>query len=157
MDEITAAKARELVDTFGSVRGASKATGIPRTTLQRRVAGVERATYPRPTGAAHPPAPSAKRSATNVEDDTAPATGGFSLRGVSLLVERPQGTIKKRLYSLRRGMGYRVDELSKEWHVTAETLRKHAKDYDALRYVELTPGEYVACIVHPDTVKEGQA
>jgi hypothetical protein len=98
------------------------------------------------------------RSAPDGSTTADPAQpGGFSLRGVNLLEERPQGTIKKRLFSLRRGMGYKLDDLSKEWHMTVETLRKHAKDYNALRYVELTPGEYVACIVHPDTVKEGAA
>ena len=89
-------------------------------------------------------------------DAPTPTAGGFSLRGKELLIMRPQGTIKKRLYSLQRGMGYRVDDLAHEWHVTAETLRKHARDYDALRYIELAPGEYAACVVHPETIKEGQ-
>jgi transposase-like protein len=61
--------------------------------------------------------------------------------------------MKARLYALRKGMGYKVESLSKEWGISADTIRKHAKDHRALVYVEATPGEYVACVVHPETPK----
>jgi predicted transcriptional regulator len=61
--------------------------------------------------------------------------------------------MKARLYGLRKGMGYKVESLAKEWGISADTIRKHAKDHHALVYVEATPGEYVACVVHPETPK----
>jgi len=82
-----------------------------------------------------------------------PPGGGFSLRGIRLLSKKPTDFMKARIYSLRRGMGYKIEDLSKQWGVSTETLRKHAKDHKALVYVEATPGEYVACIVHPETPK----
>lgn len=82
-----------------------------------------------------------------------PPSGGFSLRGVRLLSKKPADCMKARLYGLRRGMGYRIDALSKDWGMSTDTIRKHAKDHNALVYVEATPGEYVACIVHPETPK----
>ena len=83
----------------------------------------------------------------------APPAGGFSLRGVRLLSKKPADCMKARLYALRRGMGYKVESLQAEWGISADTIRKHAKDHHALVYVEATPGEYVACVVHPDTPK----
>lgn len=83
----------------------------------------------------------------------APPSGGFSLRGIRLLSKKPADCMKARLYALRRGMGYKVESLSKEWGVSTDTIRKHAKDHNALVYVEATPGEFVACVVHPETQK----
>jgi hypothetical protein len=80
-------------------------------------------------------------------------SGGFSLRGIRLLSKKPADCMKARLYALRRGMGYKIESLSKEWGISADTIRKHAKDHNALVYVEATPGEYVACVVHPETPK----
>lgn len=154
--EMTGQEVLALVKKHGSQKKAAKAAGVAKSTFNEWVKKAQR-------GAGGPDAgenvrtESFKGLAVAAEHTPSSASGGFSLRGVNLLEERPQGTIKKRLFSLRRGMGYRVDELSKEWHMSVETLRKHAKEYDALRYVEITPGEYVACIVHPDTVKENRA
>jgi len=83
----------------------------------------------------------------------APPPGGFSLRGIRLLSKKPADCMKARLYGLRKGMGYKVESLAKEWGISADTIRKHAKDHHALVYVEATPGEYVACVVHPETPK----
>ncbi len=95
--------------------------------------------------------PQAEPKAAN----STPPSGGFSLRGVLLLSKKPADCMKARLYGLRRGMGYKIEDLSKQWGVSTDTLRKHAKDHHALVYVEATPGEFVACIVHPETPKEG--
>jgi hypothetical protein len=73
------------------------------------------------------------------------------LSGVHLLSRKPMDAMKGRLYGLDRGMGYPVDDLARAWGVSAETLRNHAKNHNALAYVEATPGEYVPVVVHPET------
>jgi hypothetical protein len=47
-----------------------------------------------------------------------------------------------------------LETLSKEWNVSADSIRKQARRYDALKYVEIKPGEWVACVLHPDTAVE---
>lgn len=91
--------------------------------------------------------------AEQVPEIQAIPAGGFSLRGIRLLSKKPADCMKARLYNLRKGMGYKVESLAKEWGISADTIRKHAKDHNALVYVEATPGEYVACVVHPETPK----
>jgi hypothetical protein len=82
-----------------------------------------------------------------------PPSGGFSLRGVRLLSKKPADCMKARLYGLHRGMGYRIADLSSKWGISEDTIRTHAKRFGSLVFVEATPGEYVACVVHPETPK----
>ncbi len=88
-------------------------------------------------------------------DVAAPVTPAatFSLKGVHLLSRKPQDVMKARLYGLQRGVGYKIEDLARAWGVSLDTLKTHAKNYKALAYVEATPGEYVPCVVHPDTPK----
>ena len=136
---MTRKEAEALVEKYGSERKAAAALGMSRSALKRRMNG-EVAREP------------VKATTESKPQESAP--GAFSLRGVTLLNYRPQDTIKKRLYGLRRGMGYEVAELAREWRMTPETLRKHAREHKALAYVERTPGDYRACVVHPDQMKE---
>ena len=77
----------------------------------------------------------------------------FSLKGVAVLSKRPQDVMKGRLHGLKPGVGYEIDDLAEKWGVSPDTLRSHAKKHKALAYVEASPGEYVACVVHPDEMK----
>lgn len=94
-------------------------------------------------------------------DEPAPTANGaalpradFSLRGVSLLSKKPLDVMKGRFFALQRGVGYRIETLSHSWGCSEDTIRDHGKKHGALRYVEATPGEYIAVIVHPET-KQG--
>jgi hypothetical protein len=95
-----------------------------------------------------PPAPPPKVSISPAAPNSIVT---FSLSGVRLLSKKPLDQMKLRLYSLDRGVGYKIDGLCHTWGCSEDSLRDHAKRYGALRYVEATPGEYVACIVHPET------
>jgi hypothetical protein len=84
-----------------------------------------------------------------------PMSKGISLKGVTFFSKKPADTLKARFYALKRGTGYRLDDLVREWGVSADTLRQRAKEHNAFGYVEATPGEFVAIVVHPDTQKQG--
>lgn len=94
-------------------------------------------------------------------DDTSPdvtvsgAVGGFSLEGRNLLASKPTDVWKARFYALRRGMGYTLDHLADQWGNSVDIIRTKARRFGSLRYVEdnKAPGQYVACVVHPDTPK----
>lgn len=73
-------------------------------------------------------------------------TGGISLDGVRVSNDKPQSN----LFSLKRGLAYPVIELAKQWRVSPETIRKHARRFEALKYVEVN-GEWVACVINPET------
>lgn len=135
---MTKGDAEALVKKHGNITKAASAAGMPRSSFRRLLSG----------GATQ--APVARAAA-----DVSPATGGFTLTGKHLLVERPKDVWKGRFYALRRGMGYLVDHLSSEWGTSTELIRSKAKSMGALRYVEETanPGIYVACVVHPETPK----
>lgn len=79
--------------------------------------------------------------------------GGIALNKENVFKERPQDQSKRRFYSLEEGKGYPIDELAKDWGVGIDTIKKHARRWDALRYVEVTPGDYVPCVLHPNTAK----
>jgi hypothetical protein len=126
------ATARELIGRHGSIRKAAAATGISRPTFDRALR---------------------KQVDAPAATEKAPEVKTISLRGVAVLSRRPTDTLKARLFGLRKGVGYRVEDLAAEWHIGPETLRKRCKEHRALGYVEASPGEYVAVVVHPETVK----
>jgi len=120
--------------TVGDVRAMREKMGIP--------PAPSHTTRYRSTAPARPPAP------------TEPASGGISLRGVRISTHKPTEEVKRRLYQLKRGTGFPLDALSKEWGVSPDTIKKHARRYDCLRFVERGPGDWVACVLNPDTVVE---
>jgi len=64
---------------------------------------------------------------------------------------RPNEGIKAKIYELQKGRAFPIDELSHLWAVGRETLAQHAKRLDCVKYVEVSPGSWVQCILHPDT------
>ena len=132
---MTKHEARELVAKYGSMTAAAERVGCGRGKIKRALAQ-----------------PDEVENECSVLD--APAgVATFSLRGVSVLSKRPQDTLKGKLYGLKRGVGYKVEDLAGAWHLSVETLRKRAKEHGALGYVEATPGEFVAVVVHPESMK----
>jgi hypothetical protein len=67
---------------------------------------------------------------------------------------KPQDAVKAKIYTLRKGQGHPVDELAQEWCVGSETIRNHARNLGCLKYVEESPGQWVLCVLHPDTAKD---
>jgi hypothetical protein len=87
-----------------------------------------------------------------LDDAPPPSFKGIPLKeGVNVYTQQPQDRTKALIFSLPKGKGFPVIELSKEWNISPETVAKHAKRHDALRYVEESPGNYIKCVMHPDT------
>jgi hypothetical protein len=70
---------------------------------------------------------------------------------------KPREGLKAKFFRLKRNTGYPIQELADEWGCTADTLRRDAKRLDAILYVEISPGEWAQCVVHPDTATERKA
>jgi hypothetical protein len=98
--------------------------------------------------------PEAQTSPAPSGDQAAALRADFSLSGVHLLSRKPLDVMKGRFHALQKGVGYKVETLCRAWGCSEDSIREHGKKHGALRYVEATPGEYVAVIVHPET-KQG--
>ena len=96
-------------------------------------------------GEAAPPKPSDR------EPKVSPAAGGFSLEGRELLAQKPTSAWPARFRALRRGAGYRLEDLAAQWHASVNTIREKARDHKCLRYTNDDTGQYIPCVVHPDT------
>jgi len=72
-----------------------------------------------------------------------------------VLAEKPTDIWKVRFYALKKGTGFRLEDMASEWGTSTDTVRCKAKANGALRYVEdpKHPGMYVACVAHPSTPK----
>lgn len=83
------------------------------------------------------------------------ATSGFVLKDKPLLAQKPTDVWRGRFYALRRGMGYRIENLAREWCASEDTIKSKAKREGALRYTEdpEAVGQYIAIAVHPETPK----
>jgi len=130
---MTSTDAASLVKKHGSVTAAASASGIPRTTFRRLLN---------------------KPVAAGPEAQTLP--GGISLKGVRMLDKKPADSVKRLIYTLKRGMGYPLDMLSEKWGISPDTIRSHARRFEALKYVETAPGQWVPCVLHPDTAAEAE-
>jgi len=133
---MTREQVEEAVRKYGSQRKAAAALRVSRKTMRAALEGEGR-------------------------DDARPAVvsavagSGFLLVGRTVLSQRPTDVWRGRFYALRRGVGYRVDALAKEWGTSPDTVRSKAHAHGTLRYVEDPErlGNYIACAVHPDTPK----
>ena len=136
---MTTEEAKAAVAQYGSQRKAAAALGMSRRVIQRAVERDKRAAGP--------------SDSDTTPADVTPAVGGFTLTGKHLLAQKPTDVWKGRFYALRRGIGYRLEALVKEWGTAMDTIRAKARVHGALRYVEdpEQPGQYIACAVHPDT------
>lgn len=99
-----------------------------------------------------------KATVPSAPDETPTVTGatsGFVLKDKPLLAQKPTDIWRGRFYALRRGMGYRIENLAREWCASEDTIKSKAKREGALRYTEdpEAVGQYIAIAVHPETQK----
>lgn len=147
----------EAVREHGSGFNAADALGIPISTFYRwKTTGVPKSVRKKPQETVTDNISEEAEPQSTTTNRVSSATGGFSLAGKNLLAVKPHNVWKSRFYALRKGMGYPLDVLEKEWGVSAHTIKEKARrQYNALRYVESSErvGDYIECIVHPDTPK----
>ena len=82
------------------------------------------------------------------------AVRGINLSNVRVFDRKPNEGLKAKFYKLQKGKGFPLELLSNEWGVTEDTIKNQAKRLDCLKYVEVNPGDWIACILHPDTATE---
>ena len=130
------------VKKHGSARAAARANNMARTTFLERYKG-------RRSGSVKP------MDSMSMVAEPSKEIGGIRLSdSVRIRATKPSEGIKKKLFGLKRGVGYPVNDLSESWGCSPETLRSHARRHDALRYVEVGPGDWVHCVMHPETAAQ---
>jgi len=92
--------------------------------------------------------------APRVQPAAAKGGGGMPIGGKRVALRKPAESAKNHLLKLPKDRAYPVEELSERLCLSTETIRKHAKELDAIRYVEQAPGEWVPCILNPETAKK---
>ena len=87
-------------------------------------------------------------------DSLNPTQGGVSLKGKNVLPRKPAESASKFIRKLTLGRGFDIRELSREWGIGEDTVRRHAKDMGCLKYVEVEPDEWVPVVMNPETAKQ---
>lgn len=130
------AKAVEAYRKYGSFVKAGRALGCCDQTVARAVRRAEDDADPK------------------AGTDALPALRGFALRAETRVrAKRPAPTVRARFLELKRGLAYPESDVAREWGISAETLRKHARDAECFRYVETGPDAWEPCVMHPDTAR----
>ena len=79
---------------------------------------------------------------------------GVPIKAMRVSSRRPADSASTYILRLAKGMGYAPAELAAEWCISEDTVRRHAKDLKCLKFVEVTSGEWVTMILHPETAKQ---
>jgi predicted DNA binding protein len=121
----------QLVEEHGSIRKAAKAAGVSYSTFHQRL----RAGTPTTTKSGEAPPTDALKA--------------IDLTNRRVSDKRPPTTVKAKLYGLKKGRGYPITEAARDWGVSVENLRRHARDLDAVFFVEASPEEWVEVVTYP--------
>lgn len=78
---------------------------------------------------------------------------GISLVNVRISDKKPNETIKAKLYKLPKDKAFPVAALAKEWVASESNVRSKARELNCVRYVEVAPGDWVLCVLHPETAE----
>ena len=89
------------------------------------------------------------------ETATAASVGsGIPLRGMRVLARRPAESAAKHIKRLPKGRGFDPKALSHEWGMSEETIRRHARDLNCLKYVEVEEDEWAPLVMNPETAQQ---
>jgi len=89
------------------------------------------------------------------EASSAPSTGsGITLRGMRVLSRRPAESAAKFIKRLPKGRGFDPKDLARDWGMSEETIRRHARDMSCLKFVEVSEDEWVPLIMNPETAQD---
>ena len=73
------------------------------------------------------------------------------LKGLRVLVRKPNDSAAKFIKRLPAGVGFTISELSAEWGMSEETIRRHASGLGCLRYVETSEDNWTQLVLSPET------
>lgn len=92
--------------------------------------------------------------ATTTPEEFSGVSTGVNLKGLKVLPRKPAESASKFIRRLAMGRGFDIRELSKEWGIGEDTIRRHAKDMGCLKYVEIETDEWIPVVMNPETAKQ---
>ena len=79
---------------------------------------------------------------------------GISLSSKRVLARRPAESAAKYIKRLPRNKGFTPRDLSHQWGMSEETIKRHARDLGCLKFVELTEDEWQSLVMSPETAAQ---
>jgi hypothetical protein len=79
---------------------------------------------------------------------------GISLKSRRVTSHRPVETAAKYIKRLPQGRGFNPKDLSAEWGMSEETIKKYARDMGCLKWVEVSEDEWVQMVMSPETAAQ---
>jgi hypothetical protein len=79
---------------------------------------------------------------------------GISLKSRRVTSHRPVETAAKYIKRLPQGRGFNPKDLSTEWGMSEETIKKYARDMGCLKWVEVSEDEWVQMVMSPETAAQ---
>lgn len=79
------------------------------------------------------------------------ASGGFRLGACKVTNRKPADSAARYIRLLPGGKGFAPNQLASEWNLSEDTIRKHAKELGCLKFVEISPAEWIQLVLNPTT------
>jgi hypothetical protein len=76
---------------------------------------------------------------------------GISLSSKRVLSRRPAESAAKYIKRLQAGKGFLPRDLARQWGMSEETIKRHARDLGCLKFVEITEDEWQSLVMSPET------
>lgn len=86
--------------------------------------------------------------------EPAPSASGIPLKSKRVTSHRPVETAAKFIKRLPLGRGFNPKDLSAEWGMSEETIKKYARDMSCLKWVEVSEDEWVQMVMSPETAAQ---
>jgi hypothetical protein len=80
-----------------------------------------------------------------------PGVSGVALSRRRVLSRRPAESAAKFIKRLPNGRAFHLRDLSTQWGMSEETIRRHARDMSCLKFVEVTEDEWHPMVMAPET------
>lgn len=103
---------------------------------------------------ANTPHASPATQTTQDTHDEALLTGGLVLGRCRVLSRKPSDSASKFIKRLPTGRGFDVRTLSKEWGMSEDTIKRHAKDLGCFKFVEVSDDEWIPMVMNPETANK---
>jgi len=106
----------------------------------------------------HPTANTNKASespeSAKTTEPSPPAGGGIALGRCRVLSRKPSESAGKFIKRLPTGRGFDLKSLAKEWGMSEDTIKRHAKDLGCFKFVEVSEDEWVPLVMNPETANK---
>lgn len=72
-----------------------------------------------------------------------------------VMPQKPQGSdCRRRIHEIKRGVCHRVSDFAQHLGISEETLRRHARSMNCLKWVEMSPDNFEEAVMNPETAKQ---